>query len=58
MNGRLKFELVGQCSRYQHVTYSQKLVRLVSQSTNIDMLTYRWQDRFSNSHSQHKSVKD
>ena len=58
INGRLNFELVGKCSRYQHVTYSQYLVRVVSQSTNIVVLTYRWHDRISKSHSQHKSVKD
>ena len=31
---------------------------LVSQSMNIDVLTYQWQDRISNSQSQHKSDKD
>ena len=57
MEGRLKVEWV-QCSRYEHITYSQNLVYLVIQSTDIDMLTYEWQDRVSNTHSQHKSVKD
>ena len=40
--GRLKFELVGKCSRYLHMTYSQNLVCSVSQSTNINMFTYQW----------------
>ena len=36
MEGELKFELLEQYSRHQHVTYSQNLVCLVSQSTIID----------------------
>ena len=44
MKGGLKFELVGQCSRYPHVTYSHNLAFLVSQSINIDVLTYQWED--------------
>ena len=57
IKGRLKFELVVQCSRYQHVTYSQNLF-LVSEVINIDVLTYQWQDCISNSHCKHKSVKN
>ena len=58
IEGGLKFGLLGQYSRYQHVTYSQNLVCLVSQSMIIDVLAYRWQDPISNSYSQHKSVND
>ena len=58
IKGRLKFKLVVQCSRYQHVTYSHNLVCLVSQGMNINVLTYQWQDHISNRYSQHKSDKD
>ena len=56
--GRLKFELVVQCNRYQQVTYSQNLVCLVSEGTITNVSTYQWQDQVSNTHSHHKSVKD
>ena len=56
--GGLKFELVGKRSRCQHVTYSHNLVRSVSQSTNIEVFTYQWKDRASNSQCQHESAKD
>ena len=41
IKGRLTFELViQQCNTYLHVTYSQNLVCLVSQSMNVNVLTY------------------
>ena len=55
--GRLNFELVVQCNRYQQVTYSKNLVCLISESTIINVLTYQWQDQVSNTHSHHKSIK-
>ena len=56
IKGRLKFELVGKSSKCQHVTYSPNLVRLISQSTNIDVSTYQ-RHFLNNSRSQHKTNK-
>ena len=58
IEGGLKFDLLWQYSRYQHVSYSQNLVCLVSQSMIIDALAYQWQDLIGNTYSQHKSVND